>query len=785
MQSIKSIAVGLYVGVAAFGLASVGVAPAAHASPITSPTGLNPGDQYRLVFVSNDKRDATSSNIADYNSFVTGVAAGVAELSALGTNWSAIASTASVDARVNTATDPTPAGDTGVPIYLLDGTTLIATEYDDLWGGFGGTNNPIDINNNGDTIPLAVQQDWAIWTGTTSNGTGLAGFGLGDATPVYGDARVGLGFNGWVFKDGIANTNAYRLYAISDVLTIPTPPPTGCVRNGGTILCTGIDPDGLSLPFNSGQTIEVVETATVLGTGIDVGETGFPSNLNKVTNRGRIMPDELGVDFRRAIEMVGDNNEVQNLGGTITIEGNGPPAILVGLTGDNNFVRNIGGTIMTQGNGQQAHLIEMIGNNNSVFNVGTITTDSGDDRSRLIFMTGNDLLAVNSGVLSASGDGAVGIEMFGNNNGIGNQGSVLVTGGFFEGGTFRLPASAINLEEADNTTFINGATGTLRALGTESVAVTMNAFPLFNPAGRDAAGLSTTLENNGMIQADGIAVIGANGDETVINSGDITGDVLLGAGHDIFFIVDRGFVNGMTDGGADDDMLIANIGTRRVDHSSVFFRGEDFINFENFQKLGAAPLTLYNTFNVDAVRVDGGRLTLAPGSQLVAADGVTVGAGGILTGAVNIVGDLIVEDGGGAAPGFSPGDAFVSGDLTVMAGGMLVVEIGGAATGDFDRFFVGGDAFLYGILELVFINDFLPQLDQVFSFMQVAGSIFGAFEEITVRGMSLVDLKLDIVGGEVSLTRLVISANVPEPGTLAIFVFGLAGLGFIRRRRAA
>ena len=56
------------------------------AAPVTAPTSLNVGDQYRLVFVTSAVRDATSTNIADYIAFVSGVANGQAELAALGTS---------------------------------------------------------------------------------------------------------------------------------------------------------------------------------------------------------------------------------------------------------------------------------------------------------------------------------------------------------------------------------------------------------------------------------------------------------------------------------------------------------------------------------------------------------------------------------------------------------------------------------------------------------------------------------------------------------------------------
>ena len=51
------------------------------------PTDLNPGDQYRLAFVSSTTRNATSNNIADYNSFVDGLGD-----TAIASDWRAIVS---------------------------------------------------------------------------------------------------------------------------------------------------------------------------------------------------------------------------------------------------------------------------------------------------------------------------------------------------------------------------------------------------------------------------------------------------------------------------------------------------------------------------------------------------------------------------------------------------------------------------------------------------------------------------------------------------------------------
>jgi len=57
---------GIVSGVA---LATLVTASAAQAALVVVPPGLNPGDQYRLVFVTDGTRDATSTNINDQSQY--------------------------------------------------------------------------------------------------------------------------------------------------------------------------------------------------------------------------------------------------------------------------------------------------------------------------------------------------------------------------------------------------------------------------------------------------------------------------------------------------------------------------------------------------------------------------------------------------------------------------------------------------------------------------------------------------------------------------------------------
>ena len=69
-----------------------------------TPAGLAVGDQFRLIFLSSTKRNALSTDIEDYNTFVQDLAAaGHADIRAYSGGFGVIGCTAAVDARDNTS----------------------------------------------------------------------------------------------------------------------------------------------------------------------------------------------------------------------------------------------------------------------------------------------------------------------------------------------------------------------------------------------------------------------------------------------------------------------------------------------------------------------------------------------------------------------------------------------------------------------------------------------------------------------------------------------------------
>ena len=101
-----------------------------------APSGLSAGDTFRLLFLSSETRDATSTDIADYNSFVqTRAAAGHADIQTHSGLFRAVGCTSAIDARDNTVTTGT-----GVPIYWLNG-PIAAAGYGEFYGRGVGQRN--------------------------------------------------------------------------------------------------------------------------------------------------------------------------------------------------------------------------------------------------------------------------------------------------------------------------------------------------------------------------------------------------------------------------------------------------------------------------------------------------------------------------------------------------------------------------------------------------------------------------------------------------------------------
>ena len=199
------------------------------------PDGLSPGDKYHVVFMSEGGRTATSSDISDYNAFVTSEAERVGAITEnWGIDWFAIGSTSTVNARDNAVVSG--------PVYMLrevNGdfpivTALVANDAADMWDG--ATFVPLTVDQFGNrpsTIPF-------VWTGSQSNGRrypslgGLPDSPLGASLPRIGRPAPR---DDWLDSGSNSTQIARPLYALSEVLTV-VPEPTSSLLLCGSGLLT-------------------------------------------------------------------------------------------------------------------------------------------------------------------------------------------------------------------------------------------------------------------------------------------------------------------------------------------------------------------------------------------------------------------------------------------------------------------------------------------------------------------------------------------------------------------
>ena len=193
------------------------------------PSGLVAGDRFRLLFIGTTGRNASSSDIADYNTFVQNLVAnnGHADIKAFSGTFRMLGSTEAVDARDNTGTTGT-----GVPIYWLGG-AQVADDYADFYDG-DWDEEATGRRENGDSVTIGTS--WKIWTGSAHDGTEAM-----DATS--GTSRaLGNSNNAWVMQgspngstsghgpigSNTANRTTSRgVYGLSGVFVVSAAPITG------------------------------------------------------------------------------------------------------------------------------------------------------------------------------------------------------------------------------------------------------------------------------------------------------------------------------------------------------------------------------------------------------------------------------------------------------------------------------------------------------------------------------------------------------------------------------
>ena len=253
-----------------------------------APSGLQEGDQFRLLFISSAPRNASPSEIATYNTWIQARAAnGHTDIQDYSSSFQAVGSTEDMDARDNTYTTYT-SSDKGVAIYWLGG-NKVADDYADFYDG--DWDEEAAMKNESGTGEHAV----TAWTGSDHDGTEML-----QGTPETSRA-LGNSGNHWVrygkadsdehgpLSGATANrSNNRRIYGLSGVFEVvaantpATPAPRALVSNLGQAAhsagVSATDSQDLAQGFTTGSR----SGGYTLGS-VELDVTGFTGTASDVT----------------------------------------------------------------------------------------------------------------------------------------------------------------------------------------------------------------------------------------------------------------------------------------------------------------------------------------------------------------------------------------------------------------------------------------------------------------------------------------------------------------------
>ena len=251
----------------------------------------------------------------------------------------------------------------------------------------------------------------------------------------------------------------------------------------------------------------------------------------------------------------------------------------------------------------------------------------------------------------------------------------------------------------------------------------------------------------------------------------------------------------VTNGGAVDNFTAGSINETRIGAN-----GTGTLNIESGRTYTTKTLAIGNGGD--------GTVNVANGGRLVA-DRTFNAARGTITGGGTIVGD-ITNAGGTIAAGSSPGLMNVLGNVDLLGGGTVEVELGGTVFDsgipqfDYDRIDVSDDLATTGdtegtvtidsgaLFDIDFFGVFTAGLGDTFDVIVAdvidVADLSSLIFDFTVAGlMSGLLWDIDIVsfgqGREALQLSVVSSVEVSEPTAMLILIGGVGVLAAIRRRR--
>jgi len=659
-----------------------------------------------------------------------------------------------------------------------------------------------------------------------SNDGSIVTRGLGASGIEFGSELFGVQTGGGVSNTGSIQTNGREAYGIKaigeDVHIVNSRLGTiSTAQDGahGIVLGSDVLPSSGDV-LNLG-TININGTAAA---GIYVTADGaIVNHTGKITTIGK--KDAPGISATGDNQNITLSEDVFNMGAdytgpTITTNGENSNAIQIKGNGATVDVR-WKSVLRTYGDDSSA--IVVIGDDARVTNAATIETgsDTSGARSHGIFVQGNSAdsklwTITNLKNITVNGIAANGIYAIGDGLHVLNSASVLAVNAASNG----IAMSGDNVRVTNSGVVeVQGIMGTGIELAT-------------------AANQVSVVKNQNEIKAiklGTIAIQGGAGNDTVRNSGAITGTINLGAGDDTFILEGGDFsYSGTADGGIGTNSILIRSDPSQTSSSPVtaaeisgFLSGFQTFRAEGgyANVLGTIIPKIPSLSGGSHIRIsgvleaeskvdisDGAFMTLESGSRLVTeqiniiggsvtsrlnmndsivdASAILVAEGGSLTGTGLI--DLSAIDGDGYAyinggtilPGHSPGMLTIDGNL-IFDDGYLGIDIWGVESDMYDLLKITGEVtFDGGMIDFIFADLFKPTEFDFFEFLW-ADSILGLDTLDFGFSGSPEGYYFDVLRTDrgLGVYSRVEQNTVPEPGTLALLCIGLFGMGMMRRRR--
>lgn len=608
------------------------------------------------------------------------------------------------------------------------------------------------------------------------------------------------------------------------------------VQNGASVQMNGTRDNILQVGDNIGGNglLQIDSGGTVtsrLGiVGDDVGSTGR-INVDGAGSRLDFIGQDT-VDDSRASIQVGDDGtgrlDITN-GGTVEINAATVPGRVSSINVGGGLFSPPGagdGTVNVDGSGSELRLRsdglafvqvgrEGIGRMN-VTNGGSVVVDDPDKLGQ--FRIGQGSLS--TGTVTVDGTGSSVDAGSSTRVGISGTGTLNITdGGTFESTEF---LTATGSGSTGNAT-VSGVGSTLNLLGVDGqgdgavALIGLNGQSVMNvnsggTVNIDASSETVTNLNGGLIVGGSSGASGTGNGTVNVDGAGATVNVVHSNATQQIGRNGTGALN-ITNGGkvtnaAGDSIAVVGRTANSVGNVNVTGAGSEW--------QAGSDLFIGTDVNFSTRTAIGnggqGTLNVANGGSVVSGEIVNA-AGGTITGGGGTISGNITNDGGTIAAGNSPGLMNVFGNVGLLGGGSMEIELAGTVFDsgipqfDYDRLDVSDNLSTTGTTEgtvdisagAIFDIDFFG------AFTAALGDTFDVIVADDITSVSLTSLIFDFTGaalatgldwdigivsfgsGREALQLMVVAeqAAVSEPGTVLVIGLGIAGLVVLRRRKRA